>query len=50
MAIPGVALLALTILGLLAAALATVLAIVKGRTRVARGIVLVSGAWVAAFE
>lgn len=49
MAIPGVALLALTILGLLAAALATVLAIVKGRTRVARGIVLVSGAWVAAY-
>jgi hypothetical protein len=49
MDIPGVALLALTILGLVAAGIATLLAIVNRRTSVARGIALVSGAWVAAY-
>jgi hypothetical protein len=49
MEFPGVALLALTILGLLAAGGATLLALVKGRARVARSIILVAGAWVAAY-
>jgi hypothetical protein len=49
MDIPGVALLALTLLGLLAAGVATVLAIVKGRTSVARSVVLIAGAWIVAY-
>ena len=49
MEIPGVALLALTILGLLAAGIAIVLAVGKRRTPVARGIALVSAAWIVAY-
>jgi hypothetical protein len=46
---PGVALLALTILGLVAAGCATMLAIAKGRPRTARAIALVSTAWIVAY-
>jgi hypothetical protein len=49
MRFPGVLLLALTVLGLLAAGVTTILATVRGRTRVARSIVLVASAWVAAY-
>jgi hypothetical protein len=49
MAFLGVPLLALTLLGLLAAGIAAVLATVRGRTRVARSIVLIAAAWVAAY-
>ena len=49
MEFPGVAVLALTLLGLLAAGVMTLLAIAKGRTPVARSVVLISGAWVAAY-
>jgi hypothetical protein len=45
----GVPLLALTMLGLLAAGIAAVFATLRGRTRVARSIVLVAAAWVAAY-
>ena len=49
MEFPGVAVLALTILGLLASGVAIFLSMAKGRTRVARAIVLISGAWVATY-
>ena len=49
MASLGVPLLALTLIGLLAAGIAAVLATVRGRTRAARSIVLVAGAWVATY-
>jgi hypothetical protein len=45
----GVPLLALTILGLLAAVVVAVLATVRGRPGVARAIVLVAAAWVGAY-
>jgi hypothetical protein len=45
----GVPLLALTLLGLLAAGIAAGLATLRGRTHVTRSIVLVAGAWVAAY-
>lgn len=45
----GVPLLALTMLGLLAAGIAAVFATLRGRTRVAWSIVLVAAAWVAAY-
>jgi hypothetical protein len=49
MGLLGVPLLAVTMLGLVAAGIVTILAIVKGRTRVARSIVLIAVAWVAAY-
>src|SRR5688572_9988730 len=49
MASLGVPLLALTLIGLFAAGIAAVLATVRGRTRAARSIVLVAGAWVATY-
>jgi hypothetical protein len=49
MASLGVPLLALTLIGLLAAGIAAVLATVRGRTRAARSIVLIAGAWVATY-
>ena len=45
----GVLLLALTVLGLIAAAILTVIAMARGRTRVARSVVLVSAAWIGAY-
>lgn len=45
----GAPLLALTVLGLIAAAILTVIAMARGRTRVARSIVLVSAAWIGAY-
>lgn len=45
----GVPLLALTLLGLLAAGIGAVFATVRGRPRVARSIVLLTAAWVAAY-
>ena len=45
----GVPLLALTVLGLIAAAILTVVAMARGRTRLARSIVLVAAAWVGAY-
>ena len=45
----GAPLLAVTVLGLIAAAILTVISMARGRTRVARSIVLVSAAWVGAY-
>jgi hypothetical protein len=45
----GVPLLALTLLGLLAAGIVLILAMVNGWTRIARSIVIVTGAWVATY-
>lgn len=49
MDIPGVPLLALTVLGLLGAGIVVGLASLRGRTRLARSIALIAGAWVAAY-
>jgi hypothetical protein len=49
MEIPGVLLLALTLVGLLGASVVVGLAVVRGRTRLARSIALIAGAWVAAY-
>jgi hypothetical protein len=45
----GAPLLAVTVLGLIAAAILTVISMARGRTRVARSIVLVSAAWGGAY-
>jgi hypothetical protein len=49
MEIPGALLLALTLVGLLAAGVVAGLAVVGGRARIARSIALIAGAWVAAY-
>jgi hypothetical protein len=49
MEIAGVSLLALTLLGLLASGIVAVIAMARGRPRVAQYIALVVGAWVAAY-
>ena len=49
MAFLGVPLLAVTILGLLVAGGAVLIGTVKGRTNMARAIVVITGAWVAAY-
>ena len=49
MEIPGVPLLAVTILGLIAAVVACIVAVVRGRADVARSIAMVSVAWIAAY-
>ena len=49
MELPGVALLALTLLGLFAGGIAAVVAVARGRPSIARYIALVAGAWVGAY-
>jgi hypothetical protein len=49
MEIPGVLLLALTILGVLAAAVACVVSLMRGRAHIARPIAMVAVAWIAAY-